>query len=169
MALLSLFQSPDESADRLAICQLIDAYSEYADRRDALGQTGLFTDDAHFAVYAGAASTTPSQELHGRDSLAANLKNLNIDQLTTHSKIHSTIKLSGLVATGETYCIAHQVFEHDDLRSLVMAAIRYIDIFEKVQDIWYFAERKLVVDWIETHKLSWSAPSAPGPAPSRVC
>ena len=158
MALLQS-QSPEESADRLAISHLIDAYAEYADRRDAFGQMALFTTDAHFAVYMDSTSTAPSQERYGRESLALVFENLNMYQPTTHSNSQSTIKLSGLRATGETYCVAHQVLEQNDLRSLMIASIRYIDTFEKVQDAWYFAERKLVVEWIETHKLSWFVPT----------
>src|ERR1700739_1806851 len=122
---LPQIQLREESADRLAIRQLIDAYAEYAHRHDAIGQMALFTADAHFVVYMDATSTTPSQELHGRESLAPVLKNLNMYPPTTHSNSQSTIKLSGLRATGETYCVAHQVLEQNDLRSLMMAAIRY--------------------------------------------
>jgi hypothetical protein len=156
---LPQIQLREESADRLAIRQLIDAYAEYADRHDAIGQMALFTADAHFVVYMDATSTTPSQELHGRDSLAPVLKNLNVCQPTAHCDSQSMIRLNGLRATAETYCIAHQVLEQNDLRSLMMTAIRYIDTFEKVEDAWYFAERKFLVEWIETRKLSWSVPS----------
>lgn len=165
MPALSLFQFPDESADRLAIRHLIDTYAEFAGYGDVIGQTALFTTDAHFAVYMDATSTAPSQELHGRDSLATFL-NDHIDQLATQNRTQSMIRLSGLRATGETCCVMHQVLEQNDLRSLMMVAIRYIDTFEKVQETWYFSERKLLVDWIETRKLSWFAPPAPGGPPS---
>jgi len=36
---------PREAADRLAIRELVDAYAHCADRRDAKGQTSLFTPD----------------------------------------------------------------------------------------------------------------------------
>ena len=35
--------SPNEAADRLAILELVEAYAHCADRRDAKGQTSLFT------------------------------------------------------------------------------------------------------------------------------
>src|ERR1700722_20265740 len=37
--------SPEETADRLAIRELIEAYARCADRRDATGQMALFTTD----------------------------------------------------------------------------------------------------------------------------
>jgi SnoaL-like domain len=43
--------SPAETADRLALRELFDAYAHCADRRDADGQKALFTEDALFAVY----------------------------------------------------------------------------------------------------------------------
>jgi SnoaL-like domain len=43
--------SPRESADRLAIRELVEAYAYCADRRDAAGQMALFTPDTHFVVY----------------------------------------------------------------------------------------------------------------------
>jgi len=47
-----------ETADRLAIRELFDAYAHCADSRDAEGQKALFTADTRFAVYmdGGAAS-----------------------------------------------------------------------------------------------------------------
>ena len=37
-----------QMADRLAIRELVDAYAYCADRRDAVGQMELFTEDADF-------------------------------------------------------------------------------------------------------------------------
>jgi hypothetical protein len=42
--------SPEETADRLAIRELVDAYAYCADTRDADGQKALFTSDTHFVV-----------------------------------------------------------------------------------------------------------------------
>ncbi|HEY3634947.1 MAG TPA: nuclear transport factor 2 family protein [Caldimonas sp.] len=45
---------PAETADRLAIRELVEAYAHCADRRDAKGQMALFTEDTHFVVYMNA-------------------------------------------------------------------------------------------------------------------
>jgi SnoaL-like domain len=39
--------SPEETADRLAIRELVEAYAHCADRRDAAGQMALFASDTH--------------------------------------------------------------------------------------------------------------------------
>ena len=42
--------TPQEIGDRLAICELVDAYAHCADRRDIEGQMSLFTVDTEFLV-----------------------------------------------------------------------------------------------------------------------
>jgi hypothetical protein len=145
--------SPQEAADRLAIRELVDAYAHCADRRDAKGQMALFTEDTHFVVFMDAKSDTPSQELRDRDALAPVFDNLNQYDATTHFNGQSTVTLNGTEATGVSYCLAHHVSAHGSERSLMIASIRYLDKFMKVEGAWYFAQRKLLVDWIETRAL----------------
>ena len=143
--------SPQEAADRLAIRELFDAYAHCADRRDAKGQMALFTEDTHFLVYMDAKDPEPTQELHGRDSLAPVFDALNVYNATMHFNGQSTVSLNGDKATGESYCIAHHLTIGDDgSRSLMLAHIRYLDQFVKQDGEWLFAERRLMVDWTET-------------------
>ncbi len=76
--------SPTEAGDRLAIRELVEAYSHCADRRDAKGQMTLFTEDAHFVVYMDAKDPNPTQQLHGRESLAPVFADLNKYAATMH-------------------------------------------------------------------------------------
>jgi ketosteroid isomerase-like protein len=140
----------EESADRLAIRELFDAYAHCADRRDAKGQMALFTPDARFLVYMDRGSDQPTQELNGRESLAPVFDQLNTYQATMHFNGQSTVVLDGDRAAGESYCIAHHLYEADGQRTLMVAHIRYIDEFVKQNGRWLFAERKLMVDWTET-------------------
>jgi hypothetical protein len=136
----------EEMADRLAISELVDAYAYCADGRDATGQMALFTSDTHFVVYMDAKSATPTQELHGRESLAPVFENLNSYKVTTHFIGQSTIQLDGSRATGVSYCLAHHVTARDGKQTVMVASIRYLDTFAKQGGKWYFAERKLMVD-----------------------
>jgi hypothetical protein len=52
--------------------------------------------------------------------------------------------------TGESYCIAHHLFTDDGERKLMVAHLRYDDVFVEIDGAWMFAERKLYVDWTET-------------------
>jgi len=140
----------EEAADRLAIRELIDAYAHCADRRDANGQMALFTENAAFHVFMDSRSPEPTYVLHGRDALAPVFADLNQYQATTHFNGQSTIRLEGDSATGQSYCIAHHLKVDGDNRTLMLASIRYLDQFVKQQGAWLFAERKLMVDWVDT-------------------
>jgi hypothetical protein len=147
--------SPAGAADRLAVRELVEAYAYCADRRDAAGQMALFTPDTHFVVYMDAKNPTPSQELHSREALAPVFADLNKYQATMHFVGQSTIlSLADNRATGQAYCLAHHLTVDGDKRRLMIAALRYLDTFAKVDGAWLFAERRLYVDWIEERTLS---------------
>ena len=112
-----------EIGDRIAIRQLIDAYSKVAE---------------------------PTFVIHGRDGLAPVFADLNQYHATTHFNGQSTVDLVGDRGTGETYCIAHHLTIKDGQRTLMVASLRYLDNFVKQDGAWLFAERKLLVDWTET-------------------
>jgi hypothetical protein len=147
--------STTEAADRLAIRELVEAYAHCADRRDANGQMSLFTVDAHFVVYMNAKDPTPSQELHSRQALAPVFAELNKYEATTHFIGQSTIfTLTEYSATGEAYCLAHHVTLESGKRRLMLASLRYLDTFVKLDGAWFFSERILYVDWMEERALS---------------
>ena len=125
--------SPEEAADRLAIRELVEAYAHCADRRDAKGQMALFAADTHFVVHVNAKDKTPSQELHSRDALAPVFADLNKYEATTHFVGQSTIfTLTADHATGEAYCLAHHVTFDGATRHLMLASLRYLDTFVKI-------------------------------------
>ena len=147
--------SPEEAADRLAIRELVEAYAHCADRRDAKGQMSLFTVDTHFVVYMNAKDSRPSQDLHSREALAPVFVDLNKYDATTHFVGQSTIfMLTGDRGSGETYCLAHHVTVEGEKRRLMVASLRYLDTFVKIDGAWLFAERQLYVDWVDERPLS---------------
>jgi hypothetical protein len=147
--------SNTEGADRLAIRELIEAYAQCADRRDAKGQMALFTADTHFVVYMNAKDAKPSQELHSREALASVFADLNQYDATTHFVGQSTLfTLTNDRGTGEAYCLAHHVTVKGENRRLMLASLRYHDTFVKRDGAWLFAERLLYVDWLDERALS---------------
>jgi ketosteroid isomerase-like protein len=143
--------SVQETADRLAIGELIDAYAHCADRRDAKGQMNLFTDDTRFVVYLDATADQPTQELRGREALGPVFDDLNTYAATFHFNGQRGVIVDGDRATGESYCLAHHLsVSPDGQRTMMVAAIRYLDAFVKQDGAWLFAERRLMVDWTET-------------------
>jgi hypothetical protein len=154
--------SPEETADRLAIRELFDAYAHCADRRDAEGQKSLFTEDSRFVVYMGGEHSEASYALDGREALTPVFADLNQYDATTHFNGQSTIVLDDDSATGESYTLAHHLFRVDGERRIMIASLRYLDAFAKLDGAWYFAERKLIVDWTETRaSVAEEASAAP--------
>ena len=145
--------SPQQSADRLAIRELIDAYAHCADRRDGEGQKALFTNDTHFVVYMNGAGTEPTEDLHGREALTPVFAALKQYEVTMHFNGQSTVTLDGNRATGETYCIAHHVFPAGAERKIMLAYLRYLDTFVKERGAWLFAERNLYLEFADTRSL----------------
>ena len=146
--------TPSEAADRLAIRELFDAYAHCADRRDAEGQKALFTADTRFAVYMDGEGSEATYVLDGREALTPIFADLNRYQATTHFNGQSTVTIDGDRATGESYTIAHHVFNEGGRRKIMIASLRYLDTFTKIDQRWYFAERELIVDWSETRSLT---------------
>jgi hypothetical protein len=146
--------TPAEAADRLALRELFDAYAHCADRRDADGQKALFATDARFAVYMDGDGTEPTYVLEGREALTPVFADLNRYDVTTHFNGQSTVTIEGDRATGESYTIAYHLFSEDGKRMIMIASLRYLDTFAKIDGSWYFAERKLVLDWSETRQSS---------------
>ena len=146
--------SPEETADRLAIRELVEAYAHCADRRDAKGQMSLFTVNTHFVVFMNAKDPKPSQELHSREALAPVFAELNKYDATTHFIGQSTITtLTGDQAKGEAYCLAHHLTVEGAKRRLMVASLRYLDTFVRTNGDWLFAERLLYVDWVDERPL----------------
>ena len=143
-----------EAADRLALRELFDAYAHCADRRDAEGQKALFTDDTVFAVYMDGEASEATYVLNGREALTPVFDDLNRYEVTTHFNGQSTVTLDGDRATGESYTIAHHLYTEDGARKIMVASLRYLDTFAKIDGAWYFAGRKLILDWSETRTIS---------------
>src|ERR1700755_1779862 len=147
--------SPAAAADRVAIRELVEAYAHCADRRDAKGQMSLFTTDTHFVVYMNAKDPTPSMDLRSREALAPVFADLNKYDATTHFVGQTTIvSLTDHEATGEVYCLAHHVTVDGAKRRLMIASLRYLDTFAKIDGRWLFSERLLYVDWVDERPLS---------------
>ena len=155
---------PSEQADRLAIRELFDAYAHCADTRDAEGQKALFTSDTKFSVFMDGVGSEPSYVLEGREALSPVFDDLNRYEVTMHFNGQSTVILNGSTATGDSYTIAHHVFTEDGVRKMMVAWLRYLDTFTKVDEAWLIAERSIILEWSETRPLG--GPGSHGVSPA---
>ncbi|MCS5719351.1 nuclear transport factor 2 family protein [Herbiconiux sp. CPCC 205763] len=141
----------NDLADQLEIRALVDAYARNADRRHPAEQAALFTENARVSVYSGDPDTTePVQVLNGRAELEAAFSGLSAYQATTHFNGQSTITIDGDRASGESYCLAHHLFEVEGVRTLLVMSIRYRESLERVDGRWLFSERGLIIDWTDS-------------------
>jgi len=115
----------------------------------------VFTEESHFVVDMDAKSPTPSQELHSRAALAPVFADLNRYDATMHFVGQTTV-LTLTVEQGyaRTYRLGHHLTIEGERRRLMVATLRYLDRFAKVDGAWLFSERQLYVDWIEERALS---------------
>jgi SnoaL-like domain len=94
-------------------------------------------------------------EEHSREALAPVFADLNKYDTTTHFVGQSSIfTLTSDRATGEAYRLAHHVTVDGGKRRLMLASLRYLDTFVKLNGAWLFSERLLYVDWTDERALS---------------
>jgi len=140
-----------EAADRLALRRLVDAWAHCADRRLAEQQSNLFVPDGTILNYEGDPMThKPHSTIKGRTAIRIALAVLNTFTVTLHMNGQSEVAIQGDRAIGETYCLVHQFTVENDQRKCQTLGIRYYDQLLLQENRWYFAERKLVIDWSDT-------------------
>jgi len=81
----------------------------------------------------------PTYVLNGREALTPVFEDLNRYEATTHFNGQSTVTLDRDTATGESYTIAHHVYTEDRNRKIMIASLRQLDTFAKIDGRWYFA------------------------------
>jgi ketosteroid isomerase-like protein len=131
--------------DRVAISELVHAYAQAVDRRDADGAAALFAHDGELAVWSGPNAGAPST-MKGRDQIVGALSRLDQYRATFHEISSHTLTLDHDVASGRTACVAHHVSgSEDDERDRVWY-LHYTDTFKREADGWRIARRELRVD-----------------------
>ena len=140
-----------EAADRLALRRLVDAWAHCADRRLAEQQSNLFVPEGTILNYEGDPKThAVHSTIKGRTAIRTALAVLNTFTVTLHMNGQSGVMLRADEATGETYCLVHQFTEKNGTRNCQTLGIWYYDQFSRLENRWYFAERKVVIDWSDT-------------------
>lgn len=137
---------------REEIRTLLATYARGADRRDAVLEASVFTEDGVVSLYDGDPSShEPVDTIHGRAHLAETFAGLIARyEVTTYLNGQSTIRFTGPdTADGETYCVAFHVLHDGGERVLLTMSIRYLDRFVRVEGAWAIANRDLVFDWTD--------------------
>ena len=137
----------DTTADRVALRDLVQAYAEGCDTRNAALLRSCFTDVATLTVHWVDRDATTMTFPAGADQIPAGLARYD---LTFHVIGNHRVELDGDQATGSTYCFAHHVTGTDDH----VMAIRYEDTYRRDGDGWKIVERHLRHLWNEATTVS---------------
>ncbi|GAA3811133.1 nuclear transport factor 2 family protein [Streptomyces phyllanthi] len=139
--------------DRLDLRQLVDAYALAVDRRLPDLFASLFSDDGQLVVRDTDRPYRKPLVLDGRDGWTKAFAVLAPCVLTTHFVGNHLVRLSGDRATGETYCLAHEIYPGGEAGRLLVRSVRYRDSYCRTDGRWRFSRRELTVDWVEERVL----------------
>jgi len=91
----------------------------------------------------GGEGSDPTYVLEGREALTPVFADLNRYEATTHFKGRARSRSTATALPARATRIAHHLFSEDGNRKIMVASLRYLDTFAKIDGNWYFAERKL--------------------------
>lgn len=140
-------------ADRLAISDLVQAYAQGVDRREADAVAQLFTDEATFVAYATPGATEPTSRSRGRSEIARAIGMARHYRQTTHTIGNHLAEVNGDRATGETRCVAYHLLGEEGAETLLVWHIRYLDTYARGAQGWRIDERVLRVDLVSEQAL----------------
>jgi hypothetical protein len=129
-----------EMLDEFQLRKLVHGYCRAVDRGDIAALRGMYHHDAqddHGAFAAGSVDDL----LGGLVAARPYLRSMQ------HHVTTVNFAVSGDRAEGEIYTIATHTFGAGDRDVDVIVGGRYLDKYEKREETWKFAERKIVTDW----------------------
>jgi len=133
-------------SDEWAVHKLAHRYAIALDRSDFDAWASLFTEDVVWQTVGRPAFHGLAEVMEVPKRLHAVYKNTFHSVLTQHADVKSTS------AEGETYCVAHHMFDYnfvsqgrDPVGLSYNYLIRYHDRFRKTDGIWKYSERILVM------------------------
>lgn len=131
-------------SDRLALKEVVDKFSNYADTKENDKQSKLFTPDGVVEVEIGGKIIA---NLKGRDQIKDVFSSSMADnKIVFHMNGQQTVEISGNHAKGVAYSY---VTTGKDAQHLTHQGVRYQDEFEKIDGQWYIAKRHSEFMWSE--------------------
>lgn len=147
--------------DRFAIADLVNAYAQGVDRRDARGVAALFAVDG--VLFIGATPDgRPRAHIQGHDAIVkALVAGLSPYRATFHEITSHTVAFqddgedgdAGDEATAQTGCVAHHITGPDGEERDHIWFINYFDELVRDDRVWRFERRQLRVDLVADRPL----------------
>ena len=130
----------NETADRVAIMDLLARYNRGVDRCDLATLDTVWAD--------GAVTDFGFNGTDAREWSANTVNSLRSNFLRTqHMLGQMVIDLDGDHATAETYCRAYHEFDGPEGREEMTVGGRYLDDLVRTPAGWRIAKRRYVMDW----------------------
>ncbi len=138
---------PEEIAARLALRELVYRYAQLADDRAFERIPDVFTGDAELSG--------PGFSFRGHAELRAGLRQLEQYRATLHAVHNHLVTLAddGDRADGETYCVAHHLYQREGAPRRFDMGIRYQDAYRLEAGRWLISARRLNIIWQQDQPL----------------
>lgn len=124
-----------EVADRMALKELVDTFSNLADVKDVDAQMALFTDNAEVHSKSGDRVSV----MKGKEQIGKAFANyLALFDVVYHLNGQQTVEIKGNEATGISYCFVTLIGGGKKNQS----GVRYRDTYVKVDGKWLIKKRE---------------------------
>ena len=125
----------DEVADRMALKELVDTFSNLADVKDVDAQMALFTDNAEVHSKNGDRVSV----MKGKEQIGKAFADcLSLFDVVYHLNGQQTVEIKGNEATGISYCFVTLIGGGKKNQS----GVRYRDTYVKVDGKWLIKKRE---------------------------
>ena len=140
-----------EIAQRLALRELVDTYSNQADEKDIVAQIPLFTADAHINVMMEGKEVF---DLNGQQQILDAFRGyLEQFSVVYHINGQQTVTINGDAATGIAYCQVVLIKEENGQRIMQTSGVRYHDRYVFQNGKWLIAERLSNFMWTDIQPM----------------
>lgn len=135
-----------ELSDRIALKEVVDLFSNYADTKDNDAQVALFTQDAEVNIVIDGKQL---MSMHGRDEIAKAFGgSMTQYSAVFHMNGQQTVNIDGDTASGTAYSFVTLVEQNDDgNKTTSHQGVRYTDEYRKVEGQWLISKRTSNFIW----------------------
>ena len=140
-------KSMAEIQDRLALKELVDIFSIFADQKKTQEQTFLFTENAEVVSIMNGQANPP---LVGRKQIGETFAGfLNLFETVYHLNWQQTVSINGNSATGTSYCQVTLIGIENGKKLKTTFGVIYNDEFLKINGYWLINKRQSNFTWTE--------------------
>lgn len=140
-----------EIAQRLALRELVDTFSNLADEKDVAAQIPLFTADAHINVVMDGKEVF---DLNGQQQILEAFSGyLSQFSVVYHINGQQTVSINENTANGIAYCQVTLIKEMNGQRIKQTSGVRYHDRYVFQDGKWLIAERLSNFMWTDIQPI----------------